>query len=126
MAKALEPQQLSVLCLAFANMPDPATRYLATVVEGCENLQRLDISKTYLGDGLMKELAPALGKSTTLQSLDFTSCHLGKEGAHWLPSIFQPALRILNLSNNWVRTHTGAVAACCVHLAEHACRFADS
>ena len=126
MAKALKPQQLSVLCLACANMPNPATRHLATVVQGCENLQRLDISKTYLGDGLMKELAPALGKSTTLQSLDVAWCYLGKDGAHWLPGIFQPALRILKLSHNEVRTHTGAVAACRVHLAEHACRLAHS
>ena len=53
MAKALKPQQLTVLCLACANMRNPATPHLATVVEGCENLQSLDISKTYLGDGLM-------------------------------------------------------------------------
>jgi Ran GTPase-activating protein (RanGAP) involved in mRNA processing and transport len=125
MAKALKPQQLSFLCLACANMSNPATRHLATVVEGWENLQRLDISKTYLGDDRMQQLAPALGKSKTLQSLDFTWCYLGKDGAQWLPGIFQPALRILKLSHNEVRTHTGAVAACCVHLAEHACCFAD-
>ena len=123
MAKALKPQQLSVLCLAYANMPNPATRHLATVVEGCERLQRLDISKTYLGDARMLQLAPALSKSTALQSLDLTMCCLGRDGAHWLPGIFQPALRILKLSNNHVRTHRGAVVACCVHLAEHACRL---
>lgn len=125
LAKALKCQRLSVLCLASANMRNPAMRYLATVVEACENLQRLDFSKTYIGDALMQQLAPALGKCTTLQSLDLTMCCLGRDGAHWLPGIFQPALTILKLSNNHVRTHTDAVVACFLHVVEHACCLAD-
>jgi Ran GTPase-activating protein (RanGAP) involved in mRNA processing and transport len=126
LAKALKCQQLSVLCLASANMRNPATGHLATVVEACKKLQRLDISHTYLGDSLMKQLAPALGKCTTLQTLELTMCCLGRDGAHWLPGIFQPALKILNLSNNHVRTHTGAVMPCSLHLAERACYCAES
>jgi len=126
LAKALKCQQLSVLCLAFANMRNPATRYLATVIEACETLQRLDLSYTYLRDGLMQKLAPALGRCRRLQSLDLTKCLLGRDGAHWLPDIFQPALVVLKLSNNHVRTHTGAAVACSLHLAERACSCADS
>lgn len=110
LAKALKCQQLSVLCLAFANMRNPATRHLASVVKACGTLQRLDISRTLLGDDLMKQLVPVLGKHATLESLDLTMCWLGKDGAHWLPGIFQPKLKILKLSNNNVRTH-----ACSVH-----------
>lgn len=111
LAKALKCLQLSVLCLASANMRNPATRHLATVVEACETLQRLDISRTLLGDDLMHDLAPVLGKHATLESLDLTMCWLGEDGAHWLPNIFQPALKILKLSNNNVRTHTCSVHA---------------
>ncbi|MGB1607077.1 MAG: hypothetical protein ACPIOQ_80875, partial [Promethearchaeia archaeon] len=56
LANALKCQQLSVLCLALANMRDPATRHLASVVKACGTLQRLDISRTLLGDDLMKQL----------------------------------------------------------------------
>lgn len=124
MAKALECPELSVLCLAFANMRKPATGYLAKVVEACKKLQRLDLSNTYLGDARMEQLAPVLGKCTTLQWLNLSMCNLGRDGAHWLPGIFQPELMILKLSNNHVRTHTGTGVACFRHRAERACKRA--
>lgn len=127
LAKALQCQRLSVLCLASANMRNPATGHLASVVEACETLQHLDISRTLLGDALMLQLAPVLGKHRTLESLDLTMCWLGTDGAHWLSGIFQPALKILKLSNNNVRRHTSFLCGMLrARLAERPCCFADA
>jgi Ran GTPase-activating protein (RanGAP) involved in mRNA processing and transport len=102
-------QELSRLCLAFANMRHPATDYLGMVVIACTKLQHLDISGTFLGNQLMKTLQAPLLARTSLRSLDLAMCDLGEDSSRSLAAVLQglqSSLTRLNLDHNNVRTCT--------------------
>ena len=102
------------LCLSYVKMRRDGAGLLADVVRACSQLRHLDISGSLLGDDHMKRLAPALGKHTTLDSLDLTFCALGKENSCALAGGFPSSLTRLKLNHNHVRycTQTLAAAAC--------------
>lgn len=104
-------KELSRLCLPYANLRQKGAGFLADVVAACSKLRHLDISGSLLGDARMQRLAGALGKSTTLESLDLTFCSLGKENSRALAEMFQPSLTSLKLNHNHVRYPTQTLPA---------------